>query len=478
MKNLLPVACNTNYVQKNGTFVAIQGEKKDGFLYVLQAITQGATKIVCSKTATELQDIGCPCSTKSTIWKSHPEGLQCPNCQTLFVSTEDPQRELAKLSAQAADWPANKLTMIGITGTNGKTTTTWLIDHILRIAGQKTALIGSLEYHINNAVTPSTLTTPSADFLQNFLKCAVDAGVTHVIMEVSAHGLSQNRVGAIHFDAIGFTNLTQDHLDYYPSMENYFTAKVQLISQLKPLSKAVVNTSDSWGGKFAQLCSNQLIPFNHDHINITTTLNGTSCTLADQTYTSPLIGNFNGSNMAMAILIAQNLNIENHIIHQALQSFNPVPGRMNLYKLKTGAFACIDYAHNPGGMHATLSTLKPLTNNLTVIFGAGGDRDNTKRPQMGTITAEYANTIVLTSDNPRSENPHEIINQIKAGIPPTFFGNIMIDPDRKQAIESAIATSKPGDIIAILGKGAEEYQIIGDQKIPMSDLQNITDWIL
>lgn len=467
-----PVACHTDNVGPGSIFVAIKGHKEDGIQYISLAIEKGATTVVVA------QDIDLPLDVHTLLNK---------NNVTLHL-VANPRRALAELSAQAADYPARKLKIIGITGTKGKTTTSFVLEHILKTAGYKTALLTTAYNKILDSVFSTKLTTQHPDYIHQFFKLCVDSGVEYVVMEVAAQALSLCRLATLEFDGAIFTNFAQEHGEFYATQNDYFKAKCLLFSQLKNGAPALLNGDDrSLQGTDLSLKSNTYrytYSMHNDHADFIMQERISFPSLeyifaSDMHDTSivtcpTLIGQFNIYNTAAAASMATLLGIRSDVIVHALRTFHSVPGRLERYILGNGAMCVIDYAHNPSSYQALLSLLRNTTNHLIVVFGAGGQRDHEKRPRMGNIAAHYADVIILTSDNPRTEDPQSIIDDIKAGITADQRAQVICEIDREQAVKKAYALSKSGSVIALLGKGQEEYQIIGTQVIPYSDKKVVT----
>jgi UDP-N-acetylmuramyl-tripeptide synthetase len=386
LPKIFPVACHTDHVGPGSTFVAIPGNRTDGAAFITTAIERGATHIVAKRNHTPFNDA------------------------TVHVTNVDnPRIALAELSANAAGNPAQHLALVAITGTKGKTTTTHMIRHILASAGIAAAHLSSLDNRILEESEPSTLTTPSSDYLHQFFAAAHRQSVTHVVMEASSEGIDQQRLHGLTFAAIGFTNLGHDHLNYHKTKETYLAAKLSIMTHT---SYAVRGSSldPALDPRIADMIpSNPVITRNDPQLGIAFHLDGT-------TFAAPhLIGNFNIENAAMAVLICRQLGLSDTQIRIGLASFRGVPGRLNRISLANGAQVVIDFAHNPDSMTAILSTLRPLTKQLIVVFGAGGNKDRLKRPIMGAIAETYGDLVILTSDNPRNEDPDAIINEIAQG---------------------------------------------------------------
>ena len=453
-----PVTCHTDHVRAGSIFVAIKGTREHGVDYIPLALHKGARHIVVQHDTVLADDL------LDTIQKYH--------ATIAYVS--DTRKALAQLSAQALAFPAHKLRIIGVTGTKGKTTTVFLLEHILRSAGYRTALLSTVKNKIIDQEFPATLTTQQPDYLHVFFDACVQAHVDYVVMEVAAQALTLSRIEGITFESVLYTNFSLEHSEFYASMDDYFIAKARLLNYCKKAAHVLMNADDQW---FTQLLQQNTAyrSFSTQHKNAhfyasdrITTKHGSSfnITTSDGTYpiTSPLIGMFNIYNIIGAAGIAHTLGILWPSIASSVARFNSVPGRLQLYPMPNGARCFIDYAHNPSSFEAVLSTVRSLTDRLIVLFGAGGERDPYKRPLMGALAAQYADIVVLTSDNPRSEDPAEITKQIMNGIPPEHHTKLIYELDREVAIKKAYAASNDQTIILLLGKGADEYQMVGKEK--------------
>lgn len=460
-----PIACHTDHIGPGSTFVAIKGQIHDGVQYIRRAIALGATTIVIQQDVDLERDVN--------------EIILAKKITVQRVA--DTRLALAQLSAQAAGFPAQKLRILGITGTKGKTTSSFLLEHVLNTAGYKTALLGTVKNSIMDHDFGVGLTTQQPDYLHQFFVLCVQAGVDYVVMEVAAQGLSLHRVHGIEFDGVIFTNFSQEHGEFYDSLDAYFAAKCKIFDQLKLQAPVVVNADDNWGRKLLE----QHPVWTSFGLQTTATVNaeivGTVNNAIElkiyqndkmQQLSCPsLLGMFNVYNLLGVYALVSKLAIDAPTIAHAFATFTKVPGRLERYALPNGATCIIDYAHNPSSFESVLSTLRQLTHKLIVVFGCGGDRDKTKRPIMGSIASKYADIVVLTSDNPRSEDPAVIMQEILLGILPENKRKIVTILDRKQAIEYAYAQSNDKSIIALLGKGPDEYQMIGNVKYRFSEVE-------
>lgn len=461
MPSIYPVACHTDFVGQGTIFVAIQGFKIDGMQYIEQAITKGATTIV----------VGCDVQVPPKLFTAMQQA------KVRLLRVQNTRLVLAQLSAHHAGNPADQLKIVAVTGTKGKTTTASLLAHIYKTAGYKVALVSTAHNVIDGTVLPAPLTTPQPDYLQQFLKLCVQQGITHVIMEVAAQAVTLYRIHGILFDGIIFTNFDRDHLEFYATMEDYFAAKCALLNAIHPDGTILVNKDNEWTKSLAlqqhafsmhtkdalvHVVNVKQLP--HE-LHIVMNVGTTRCELVSRA----LQGAYNVYNILAAVGLAVRLGISASVCTQALATFAGVPGRFEIYMLSHGARCVIDSAHNPISFQAILSTLRTMTDHLIVVFGAGGERDAGRRPMMGAIVAEFADLILVTTDNPRSEDPTIIAHEIVEGIQLSLRSKVTIELDRAIAIRKACAQSKPTSIIALLGKGAEQYQIINSNKIPFSE---------
>jgi UDP-N-acetylmuramoyl-L-alanyl-D-glutamate--2,6-diaminopimelate ligase len=468
-------------VGKNDLFVAIRGVHADGHRFIDSAVANGATAVVME------DDTAMPDS-----YFMHAGAVK--------IVVPSSRRVLAQLAANFYGHPATKLTCIGVTGTNGKTTTTHLIQQILEYGNAslrgKVGLIGTIDYVFGKERFPASHTTPESLELQKYFSMMAANECTHVVMEVSSHALQQERVYGINFSAAVFTNLTQDHLDYHGTMENYFRAKKILFDGLTSSSWAIVNADDEWSEKIIAGTGAKVLRYGTTNSadvhakNITLTMQGTRFTIEyggeEVEIISPLVGRFNVSNILAAFSVGVAMGIPNADIGGGIAAMLHVPGRFERVSSTAGWTAIIDYAHTPDALEKCLNTIHDIlknrsgfpqqrSNKIITVFGAGGDRDKTKRPKMGAVVESLSDVVIITSDNPRTENPQSIIDDIHAGI--SRRENVYEEVDRRAAVVKALTMAKPGDIVLIAGKGHENYQVIGKEKIHFSDKEIVQEFI-
>src|SRR5256886_12070159 len=458
------IAYDSRRVQRDGLFVALRGEKSDGHNFIGQAIEKGATVIVAERA----------------------ENPAVTGRRATRVLVENTRTALADVSARFYNFPARKLKLAGVTGTNGKTTTTFLIKHICEEAGTRCGLLGTVRYEIGERVLPAARTTPESLDLQELLSQIVNAGCRAAALEVSSHALAQERTRGIEWEVAVFTNLTQDHLDFHGTMKNYFEAKAKLFEQLaqqqrkkKPI--AIINIDDRYGQKLIRKIDNKdsVVTFgtglkaDFRASNYRMEFGGTSYQLdaRGKSYLVrvPLIGRFNVANSVAALAAANALGIGLREAVLSLAKSPQVPGRLEMVPAKRQFQVFIDYAHTPDALLNVLKTLRELEpRRLIVVFGCGGNRDREKRPQMGQVADQKSDYAIITSDNPRKEDPDKIIGEIEKGFRGNHFEKIT---DRAAAISHAIEIAQPRDIVLIAGKGHENYQEFADHTIPFEDLQ-------
>ncbi len=460
------ISTNSHACQLGDLFIGMPGTRVDGGEFWQSAIASGAVAALISPQAAE----------------KHPPVSKGEGESACVISAMDMTKACAHAAAAFYDYPARQLKLIGVTGTNGKTTTTHLIEFLLSHAQLPTALFGTLYARWSGFKQTAVHTTPFAVELQQQLKSAVDAGCQFGVMEVSSHALAQGRVLGCPFEAAVFTNLTQDHLDFHHDMEDYFAAKALLFSPDYLQGRAVINADDPYGRKLMEkLRPEQVWSYSVQNASAnlwTSDLNYEPTGVSGMLHTPvgevpfrlPLVGQYNLSNMLAAIGAVLHLGLKLESVVEALPQFLGVPGRMERVQIQPeqDISVIVDYAHTPDSLENLLKAARPfIPGKMICVFGCGGDRDRTKRPKMGKIAAELADVAVVTSDNPRTEDPERILQDILEGIPASV-GPIVIC-DRATAIRTAILQAQPGDGVLIAGKGHEDYQILGTEKIHFDD---------
>ncbi len=472
-REVLDIAHDSRKVRPGSLFVAVRGFHSDGHQFIPQAMQQGAAAIVAEE--------------------SHNEAV---TRETPLIVVDDSRKALALLATVFYGHPSQKLTLVGITGTNGKTTTTYLIKSIIEAAGRKAGLIGTIDYRVGDKIYPAPNTTPESLDIQRFLAEMVGLGVDYCVMEVSSHALALGRTVGCEFAAAGFTNLTQDHLDFHESMGAYFRAKLLLFAGLSPDASAVINIDDARAPEiFGATRAKVLTTGFSERADIRPSgsighgIRGLSFLVATPSGTisvdSPLVGSHNIYNILSAIGIGTALGFAGGTIARGISAVQAVPGRMEKVDEGQSFGLVVDYAHTEDALIRLLEAVREITaGKVITVFGCGGDRDRTKRPRMGTAAVTGSDIVIVTSDNPRTEDPLAIIDEIEKGMggagvrmparnlmSPAAPGKTpyCVIPDRHEAVATAINMASRGDVVVLAGKGHEDYQIIGDRKIHFDD---------
>jgi len=449
------VACHSKQIRSGEVFVVIKGPRHDGHAFLTEAVQRGACALVVEQ----------PPATP----------LPCP-----VIALPNTKQALAVMAARWYGEPARRLQAIGVTGTNGKTTTTYLLKAMLEASGQRVGMLGTVAYEIGERHLPSVNTTPGTLELQRLLAEMVQQGLSWCVMEVSSHALDQNRIDGMSFDAAIFTNLGSDHLDYHQTRQRYAEAKRRIFTYLRPQGRAIINADDPYGRTLiAPLQDHPVLTCGLEHPaqvfvrRVDCTWQGTDLIVETPwgmfAVSTPLIGRHNVLNVAAACGCCLSLGVSTYAIQHALVNFEQVPGRLESVPNDAGIHAVVDYAHTADALRLVLLSLRELVRGrLIVVFGCGGDRDRTKRPVMGQIASLLADHVILTADNPRSEDPMAIIRQIKQGLVPGFQ-DAQVVVDREQAIMTALSLAHADDAVLIAGKGHEAYQIFDHVTVPFSD---------
>ncbi len=466
-RDITGITYDSRRVMPGNLFVAMRGENTDGHRYVEAAIDRGALAIVLERDS----------------------GL---NPRATRIRVEDARQTLALAAAQFYNVPSQALKTVGVTGTNGKTTTAFMVKAIMEAAGMGAGLIGTVQYQIGQRIIPASRTTPESVEIQDMMSQMLRTGCGGVAMEVSSHALDLQRVAGIDYDVAVFTNLSQDHLDYHKTMESYFEAKTKLflaLGSMRKRGRAVVNTDNEYGRRLiARLGGeNAVVTYGVSSdaairaLDVRVSADGTYFVVrtphGSVPVALPLIGRYNVHNALAAIGAALQLGIDLSSIERGLMTMRPVPGRMELMDVQQEFHVYVDYAHTEDALRNVLMTVSELTKGrLICVFGCGGDRDKGKRAPMGEAACELADFSILTSDNPRTEDPREILQQVEEGFLVGSQSRYQVIEDRREAIERALDIARPGDSVLVAGKGHETYQEFADTVVPFSDRQVIDEY--
>jgi UDP-N-acetylmuramoyl-L-alanyl-D-glutamate--2,6-diaminopimelate ligase len=442
-------------VTSGSTFIAIRGTEADGHSFIDNAIENGARLVVCEEI---------------------PEAVSERGSDTAFARVADTRVALAEMAAALFGDPADRLRMVGVTGTNGKTTVAFLVHHLLDALGTPTGLLSTVEVRTGQSTSEAALTTPGPIELHRTLRRMADEGCTACAMEVSSHALDQDRVHGLDFVAAIFTNLSVDHLDYHGTPVAYRLAKKKLFDALSPGAAALYNADDEAGNEMVADTAAQPVSFALEAEAdirpriMKSAVDGLRLSIGGRKQTFRLAGRFNAYNLAAAYGVGRVLGHEAESVLDALAGAPPVPGRFETLRFEHGPTVVVDYAHTPDALETILEAVRhtmPADATLWCVFGCGGNRDTTKRRTMGSIAEQLADRVIVTSDNPRTEEPEAILNDIRRGV--SRPNEVQWIVDRETAIEAAAEQAGPGDVVLIAGKGHEAYQIIGDEKRPFDD---------
>jgi len=460
--DITDISYHSNRVKERNLFVAIPGAKRDGHHFIEESIARGAGAIITEQIP--------------------PHPIDIP-----LVVVKDTRKALAQISAEFFSHPSREIMLVGITGTNGKTTTSYLIESIIKAAGKEVGVIGTINYRLRGKEQPAPTTTPQSYDLQHLLREMTTEGVEYVVMEVSSHALDQERVRGCHFDVGVFTNITPEHLDYHEDMDRYFAAKKRFFHEILPESEknpwAIVNLDDPLLRDLQkELPPLRAMTYGLEQGEVSAlqreiSLEGIRATLSSPAgplkIKSPLIGEYNLYNIMAAAAVGISLGMPSEAISQGIKDLSVVPGRME--RVGDGdPRVFVDYAHTPDALEKAIKEVKRLaTGKVFIVFGCGGDRDRTKRAPMGRIGVQWSDLAIITSDNPRTEDPLRIIEEIERGARGISQHRYLVITDRREAIKKAIALAASQDVVLISGKGHEDYQIIGEERLPFDDREEV-----
>lgn len=459
-RDISEIVFDSRKAVENSLYAAVKGTVSDGHSFINAAIAKGATTIVC---------------------ENLPENI---NPEITYIKVTDAAKTLGLLASNFYGNPSQKLNLIGITGTNGKTSVTTLLYDIFHKLGFKSALISTVEYRIADEIIPSTHTTPDIIRLNQMLAKAVEVGCEYAFMEVSSHGIHQNRTEGLHFKIAGFTNITHDHLDYHKTFSEYIKTKKRFFDELNSDAIAITNIDDKNGKIMFQntravqkTYALKTMADYHGRI-LEADFNGMLLNFGGKEFWTTLTGKFNVYNLLLAYAVTVECGFDDVDILKAISNLKTVKGRFETLKSDGGIFFVVDYAHTPDALDNILDSINEIrTKNerLITVFGCGGDRDQAKRPEMGKIATRKSTLAIITSDNPRTEDPADIIKEIEAGVEPQNFSKYTSIPDRKEAIKMAIKFAEPKDIVLVAGKGHEDYQEINGVKHYFDDKETIIE---
>ena len=459
-KEVSEIVFDSRKVVKNALYTALKGSVSDGHLYIDSAIENGASVIVC---------------------EDFPEKI---NEAVTYIKVKNASKTLGKIASNFYGNPSEKLNLIGITGTNGKTSTATLLFDVFQNLGFSSALISTVEYRIGEEIIPSTHTTPDVVRLNQMLAKAVEKGYEYAFMEVSSHGIHQDRIEGLNFKIAGFTNITHDHLDYHKTFLEYLNVKKRFFDELPETAVAITNIDDKNGNVMLQSTKAKKKTYalktmaDYQAKILEVDFDGMLLNFNGKEFWTTLTGKFNVYNLLLVFAIASELGFEGNEILQAISKLKRVNGRFETMKSDSGIFFIVDYAHTPDALENVLDSINEIrTKNerLITVFGCGGDRDKEKRPKMGNVASAKSTLAIITSDNPRTEEPLEIIKEIEAGVEPQNFSKYTSIPDRKEAIKMAIKFAEPKDIVLVAGKGHETYQEINGVRHHFDDKEVIKE---
>ncbi len=454
------LASDSREVKPFTLFVAVRGTVVDGHSYIANAVARGAVAVVCEEMPTELA-----------------KGVT-------YVQVENSAEALGYIASNFYDNPSEQVKVIAVTGTNGKTTTVTLLYQLFRLLNKPAGLLSTVINRLNDKKIPSTHTTPDAIRLNALLREMADMRIEYCFMVASSHAIDQHRVTGVKFTGAVFTNITHDHLDYHGNFNNYIKAKKGLFDRMPSGSFALVNTDDNHSEVMVQNCKSRLVTYGMKTMSdyraklLEHHFNGMHLLIDGKEIFTKLIGQFNASNLLVVYAVARELGMDQMAVLTNMSMLGSVEGRFQYLRSRNEITGIVDYAHTPDALRNVLNTVAEIrTRNEQVItvVGCGGDRDREKRPVMAQIAAELSDRVILTSDNPRSEDPDAILSEMRSGLDPVAMAKTFSITDRREAIRMAISIAKKGDIILVAGKGHEKYQEIKGERLPFDDMQVISE---
>jgi UDP-N-acetylmuramoyl-L-alanyl-D-glutamate--2,6-diaminopimelate ligase len=447
-------------VSTDSLYIAVKGTVADGHSFIASSIEKGAKTVVCEELPKDLDE------------------------NITYIKVKDSSKTLGQLASNFYGNPSEKLKLIGVTGTNGKTSVSTLLFDVFKNLGYNSALLSTVEIRVGDEIIPATHTTPDVITINQILAKAVEEGCEFAFMEVSSHGISQNRTEGLHFKIAGFTNLTHDHLDYHKTFDEYLKTKKRFFDELNDEAIAITNVDDKNGNVMLQNTKAKKRSYalktiaDYHGRTLEIDFNGMLLNFNGKEFWTTLTGKFNVYNLLLVFGIASELGFQQDEILQAISTLKRVSGRFETFRSDGGIFFIVDYAHTPDALENILDSINDIrTKNerLITVFGCGGDRDHSKRPEMGNIATKRSTLAIITSDNPRTEDPAVIIKEIEAGVEPQNFSKYTSIPDRREAIKMAIKFAEPKDIILVAGKGHENYQEINGVKHHFDDKEVINE---
>jgi len=451
---------NSNDVEKDSLFVAIKGVRHNGHNFILKSIVCGAVAVICE---TLPKDI-------------HPD--------ITYIKVKNSEITLGILASNFFNNPSYKIKLIGITGTNGKTSIAYYLSTVFTKLKFKTGLISTIENKIHNNSLNSTHTTPNSLEINRLLSIMVQEGCEFCFMEVSSHGIMQNRISGLHFDIAVFSNISRDHLDYHKSFNNYIIAKKRFFDALNENAISIVNADDNYAATMLMDTRSKKILYgiksdaHYTASILESNFSGLCLKVDNKSVNTMLIGDFNAYNLLAVYAVSRQLGQDKNSIIKALSIITPVVGRFNIIRSDSGVFGIVDYAHTPDALQKVISSIANFCNpiqDLIVVLGCGGNRDQGKRPIMGKIAFQNSSKVVFTSDNPRCENPISIIDDMCFDLPDAPFNKVHKIPNRKEAIHFACNHTSKGTVILVAGKGHEKFQEINGERIPFDDYNILTN---